>query len=110
MYSAIVNSLQNIEDNQLRPPINNRLLIFIVAYQAEKTIQNVLSRIPIVLTNDYEVEVLIVDDASQDKTYAAGLFARDILNLPFVVTVLKNPVNQGYGGNNCDTYVDKQVA
>ena len=99
MYSAIVNSLQNIEDNQLRPPINNRLLIFIVAYQAEKTIQNVLSRIPIVLTNDYEVEVLIVDDASQDKTYAAGLFARDILNLPFVVTVLKNPVNQGYGGN-----------
>ena len=41
-----------------------KLLIFIVAYNAEKTIENVLSRIPQSLNDDYIVEVLIIDDAS----------------------------------------------
>ena len=79
--------------------VKSRLLIFIVAYQAAKTIKNVLSRIPISLVNDYDIEVLIIDDASVDNTYDAGLAAREILELPFKVTVLKNPINQGYGGN-----------
>ncbi|PYY20429.1 MAG: hypothetical protein DMG62_23635 [Acidobacteria bacterium] len=49
-----------------------RLLIFIVAYNAEMTINNVLGRIPKYLQSD-NVEVLIIDDASQDNTFRKGL-------------------------------------
>ena len=45
-----------------------RLLVFIVAYNAEKTIQPTLQRIPARLLNDYEVEVLVIDDSSTDRT------------------------------------------
>jgi glycosyltransferase involved in cell wall biosynthesis len=76
-----------------------RLLIFVVAYQAEKTIQSVLLRIPQSLVQFYDLEVLIIDDASQDTTFDVGATSKDLLNLPFTVTVLQNPINQGYGGN-----------
>ncbi len=42
-----------------------RLLIFVVAYNAEATIEKVLTRIPRSL-HTHEVEVLIIDDSSQD--------------------------------------------
>lgn len=76
-----------------------KLLIFIVAYNAQTTIKGVLQRIPLTLTQDYVVEILIIDDASSDETFAVGRNASQSLNLPFPITVLKNPVNQGYGGN-----------
>ncbi len=79
-----------------KPP---RLLVFIVAYHAERTIQQVLRRIPAALTDDFDLEVLIIDDGSQDGTFAAGLDVRRTAALPFKLTVLYNPVNQGYGGN-----------
>ena len=41
-----------------------RLLVFIVAYNAEKTIQQTLRRIPARLLNDFDVEVLVIDDSS----------------------------------------------
>ena len=43
-----------------------RLLIFIVAYNAAKTIREVLTRIPARLAEVYDVEVLVIDDASAD--------------------------------------------
>ena len=43
-----------------------RLLIFIVAYHAETTIRNVLSRIPEAIQEEYHTEVLVIDDASID--------------------------------------------
>ena len=47
-----------------------RLLIFVVAYNAETTIEKVLSRIPATLHTP-DVEVLIIDDFSKDaKRYA----------------------------------------
>jgi len=74
-----------------------RLLIFIVAYNAETTIEKVLSRIPASLLCD-EVEVLIIDDSSKDDTFAKGLrYQRR--NCEFKITVLRTPENQGYGGN-----------
>jgi 2-polyprenyl-3-methyl-5-hydroxy-6-metoxy-1,4-benzoquinol methylase len=73
-----------------------RLLIFIVAYQAETTIGAVLRRIPAELSADYEVEILIIDDSSTDKTFREGTRSQ---GLPFKVTILFNPLNQGYGGN-----------
>ena len=45
-----------------------RILIFIVAYNAERTIENVISRIPSSLS-DYDAEILIIDDSSQDQTF-----------------------------------------
>jgi glycosyltransferase involved in cell wall biosynthesis len=76
-----------------------RLLIFIVAYHAESTIVDVLSRIPSELQDEYEVEILIIDDGSRDRTFERGLQVGREGLFPFSLTVLFNPVNQGYGGN-----------
>ena len=76
-----------------------RLLIFVVAYNAEKTISKVLTRIPVSLLENFDMEVLVIDDASTDNTFRAGLNAKEVLSLPFAITILKNPINQGYGGN-----------
>lgn len=74
-----------------------RLLIFIVAYNAESTIEKVLSRIPRSLHSE-QVEVLIIDDSSKDDTFAKGLRYQQKQS-DFKITVLKTPANQGYGGN-----------
>ena len=76
---------------------NKRVLIFIVAYNAEKTISSVLERIPEELRCK-NVEVLIIDDSSKDETFRAGLKHEDPSS-DFRITILRNPVNQGYGGN-----------
>jgi glycosyltransferase involved in cell wall biosynthesis len=74
-----------------------RVLIFVVAYHAETTIIEVLHRIPEL--PDYETEVLIIDDSSIDATYALSEKLRRLGNYRHRLTVLVNPVNQGYGGN-----------
>ena len=74
-----------------------RLLIFIVAYNAETTIERVLRRIPASLHSD-DVEVLIIDDSSKDGTFVKGLRYQE-RNSEFKITVLRTPENQGYGGN-----------
>jgi glycosyltransferase involved in cell wall biosynthesis len=74
-----------------------RLLIFIVAYNAQTTIGKVLSRIPRSLRGD-NVEVLIIDDSSQDDTFGNGLRYQQ-RDADFKITVLRTPENQGYGGN-----------
>lgn len=76
-----------------------RLLIFIVAYNAAKTINAVLTRIPASIGEDYETEVLVIDDASTDKTFEHVHTRLQAEDYPFPVTLLYNPVNQGYGGN-----------
>jgi glycosyltransferase involved in cell wall biosynthesis len=73
-----------------------RVLIFVIAYEAETTIAGVLRRIPHELTCRYEIECLIIDDCSHDGTFEQSLAVGD---LGFPVTVLYNTVNQGYGGN-----------
>ena len=72
-----------------------RLLIFIVAYHAESTIESVLARIPSALLDEYETETLVIDDGSADRTFERS----HAVNFPFPLRVLYNPVNQGYGGN-----------
>ena len=49
-----------------------RLLVFIVAYHAERTIEPTLRRIPPRLLEDFDVEVLVIDDSSSDKTFDRG--------------------------------------
>ena len=76
-----------------------RLLVLVVAYNAEKTIRPTLERIPASLLDDYGVEVLVIDDSSTDATFDHGEAIRRAGTLPFALTVLFNPLNQGYGGN-----------
>ncbi len=73
-----------------------RLLIFIVAYEAETTLQNVLARIPESVF-EHDTEVLVIDDSSKDRTFEVGL--RSSSTGRHRTTVLYNPDNQGYGGN-----------
>jgi glycosyltransferase involved in cell wall biosynthesis len=79
-------------------PAKPRLLVFIVAYHAETTIRQVLRRIPPELASEYDVEILIIDDGSSDQTFRESAKV-DAEGLPFKATILFNPVNQGYGGN-----------
>ena len=74
-----------------------RLLIFIVAYNAEATLEKVLHRIPHSLRTS-DTEVLIIDDSSTDETFARGVGYQQ-QNSAFKITVLRTPENQGYGGN-----------
>jgi glycosyltransferase involved in cell wall biosynthesis len=75
-----------------------RLLVFIIAYHAETTLRQVLERIPSALFERCDCEVLVVDDASVDRTFTIGCEYRD--SHPGVpMTVLRNQYNQGYGGN-----------
>lgn len=74
-------------------------LIFIVAYNHEDKIENVVGRIPISILEDPLNEVLIIDDASRDHTFMASNRIQARFNYPAKLIVLKNPVNQGYGGN-----------
>ncbi len=80
------------------PARKPRLCIFVIAYYAEKTLSWVLGRIPEHIFTDFDCEILIVDDASEDRTFAIGRewkAAHPELRL----TVLRNEYNQGYGGN-----------
>jgi glycosyltransferase involved in cell wall biosynthesis len=74
-----------------------RALVFIVAYEAESTLSKVIARIPDEVYRRYDTEVLVIDDSSRDRTFEAGLRFADASGHP--ITVLYNPENQGYGGN-----------
>ena len=76
-----------------------RLLIFVIAYMAEKHIEWVLDRIPDDLGDEFDVEVAIFDDASTDRTSEVAIRALANIDLPYTSRVLTNPRNQGYGGN-----------
>lgn len=76
-----------------------KLLILIVAYNAEKHINAVIDRIPNAIWQNrlYETEILLLDDASQDNTVAVcSLYS---IQKDKAITIAKNIVNQGYGGN-----------
>jgi glycosyltransferase involved in cell wall biosynthesis len=71
----------------------------VVAYNAEHSITQVLERIPPALAEEHEVEVLVLDDSSQDLTFEKSGEIQRGGRLAFPLHVLFNPVNQGYGGN-----------
>ncbi len=75
-----------------------RLLIFVIAYYAEGTLTSVLERIPGSIFRDYDCQVLVVDDASGDRTNEIGRAYRTA-HPEMPMTVLRNEYNQGYGGN-----------
>ena len=75
-----------------------RILIFVVAYNAERTIESVLGRIPPELRLP-NFEVLVIDDSSKDGTFERGLRLEVGDCAGMRVTFLRTPSNQGYGGN-----------
>ena len=86
-----------------------RLLVFVIAYHAEMTLRSVLERIPPAVFRDYRSEVLVVDDASADRTFAIGVeYQRS--HPEIAMTVLRNEYNQGYGGNQKVGYAFAIVA
>ncbi|HEX4338006.1 MAG TPA: bifunctional glycosyltransferase/class I SAM-dependent methyltransferase [Polyangiaceae bacterium] len=75
-----------------------RLLVLVVAYHAEETLRRVLQGIPEAVFSTFEAEILVVDDASEDRTFEIGReYRAEHPHLP--VTVLRNEFNQGHGGN-----------
>jgi glycosyltransferase involved in cell wall biosynthesis len=79
----------------------NKALVMIIAYNAEKHIGKVLSRIPQSLwtNNTYQTDVVVIDDCSKDDTIGAAKRWLDEHPIPLNVHLLRNPANQGYGGN-----------
>ena len=80
--------------------MKKKVLIFIVSYHAEKSIESVLDRIPkeIWESTTFDTEILVIDDQSRDRTFH---IAQDYASRhpQWNLTVLYNPKNQGYGGN-----------
>ena len=73
-----------------------KVLIFVVAYEAEEHLEEVLSRIPPGVF-EFETEVLVIDDSSRDRTFEVGMRSASRSSQHF--TILYNNENQGYGGN-----------
>jgi glycosyltransferase involved in cell wall biosynthesis len=82
----------------MAPARKPRLLVFVIAYFAEKTLKWVLERIPERVFAEYDTEILVVDDASDDRTFAVGREYK-AAHPETAMTVLRNEYNQGYGGN-----------
>lgn len=75
-----------------------RILIFVIAYQAESTLREVLERIPSEVLESFDCEVLVVDDASTDRTFEIGR-GYHAAHPNVEMAVIRNAHNQGYGGN-----------
>ena len=75
----------------------NRVAVFIVAYNAEKHIETVLDRIPDWVSKKL-TEVFIIDDSSKDATVQKAVSAK-WTNAKTPLRVFRTPYNQGYGGN-----------
>ena len=90
--------------------VNNikRTLICIVAYQAERHVEEVLRRLPKDIWNSKEYHVLLSDDASSDDT--TGKAKQTLKELGANYTIFKLHRNQGYGGNQkvCYRYAIEQ--
>lgn len=79
-------------------PEKQRLLILVVAYHASSTLERVLDRIPRSVIDNFDCEILVVDDASTDGTFELGrVYKGSHPDIP--LRVLRNSQNQGYGGN-----------
>ena len=74
-----------------------RIGVLVVAYNAASTLASVLDRIPADFRHRIS-DVLICDNNSDDSTYLVGLgYRHKDPDLP--ITVIRNPRNVGYGGN-----------
>jgi glycosyltransferase involved in cell wall biosynthesis len=71
--------------------------IFIIAYNAVNHLSSTINRIPSELYDSVS-EIFVIDDCSKDNTYMAALGYKHTNNVE-KLTVHRNEINQGYGGN-----------
>ncbi len=76
-----------------------KLLIYVVTYNHENFIKQTLERIDEKLFENYETEILVNDDSSKDDTFKILKKIKDEFNKKVKFTILSNPQNLGYGGN-----------
>ena len=76
-----------------------KLLIYVVTYNHEGFIEKTLSRIDESLFDNYETEILVNDDSSKDDTLRILMKIKKNFNKKVQFTILSNPKNLGYGGN-----------
>ncbi len=77
--------------------MTKRLMIFIPAYKAEKTICSVIERIPENIKNKVE-EIVVFDDGSPDDSYNVLLNYKKMKKMK-KLKVYKNEKNLDFGGN-----------
>jgi len=70
---------------------------FIVAYNAERHLSDVVRRIPHDLARRF-TEIVIIDDSSRDGTYRVAMQAAAD-HPAAAIRVFRTPFNRGYGGN-----------
>lgn len=70
-----------------------KVVVVMPAYNAEKTLEQTISEIPMHLVDD----LVLVDDASTDNTYQLAH------SMP-ITTVIRHDSNKGYGGNQKTCY------
>ncbi len=86
---------------------NKKILILVLAYNAETTILEVLKRIPNSIWE--EADILVADDASYDKTAdVAEKYKNE--NKVNNIKIIHHNINKGYGGNQkwCYNYAIKE--
>lgn len=93
--SATPDAIQSAHDRPTFDARGRRIGIFIIAYNAEAHIGDTLARIPGDVWEAIEV-AFIVDDCSTDDTVSTALEIRETYEK---VEILRNRVNQRYGGN-----------
>ncbi len=89
--------MTELEEKAKKVLKENRVAVFVVAYNAEKHIQKVLERIPDWVASEL-TEIFIIDDSSKDATsekVREMTWADDKAPLK----IFRTPTNQGYGGN-----------
>lgn len=79
--------------------ILKKLLIYVVTYNHEDFIERTLSRIDERLFDNYETEIVVNDDSSKDNTLRILKNIKNNFNKKVQFTILSNPMNLGYGGN-----------
>jgi len=90
-----------------RPPApadrrGKRIGVLVVAYNAVTTLSATLKRIPKDVWENIE-EVAVFDDASKDETYELAVGFKTLFGMD-KLTVIRNVVNLGYGGNQMRGY------
>jgi 2-polyprenyl-3-methyl-5-hydroxy-6-metoxy-1,4-benzoquinol methylase len=76
---------------------NHRVALYIIAYEAEDNIDQVLKRIPKNIVNRFS-QIYLIDDSSKDKTVEKAVNSAKLLGITNF-KAMKTPFNQGYGGN-----------
>jgi glycosyltransferase involved in cell wall biosynthesis len=93
----VKNHSKNVDELAQRALEENRVAIFIVAYNAEKHIKKVLERIPPWVAEGL-AEIFIIDDHSSDNTFTVAANV-DWPSHYAPLRIFRTPHNQGYGGN-----------